>query len=364
MAHAARAQKLEAKVDEDPYQIPKIATSAKSAAASAAAAATVGVDIGGGAVTKAEQPPELVAEDEFAAGEDDSDQVKKRVTDELQSRRLAVMGTLRMPRPREAQLSSLSQQQQQEQEDASSSTALAVVSHSARRSLRRLNPSVIAALQREEQKVSVAPLRSLSDAATVRKVPKPPTAPPKPPMEVPVSDPTSPAPCHVSKDDTLVSLVDDVSPVPERREEDLRLPFLTEALYDMSPSPAQLRLQARQHGAQALQRVDKFVVRHADYGSVEFLAPVDVRALDVCRIVRFAPMAIAVYDGRRAQKLRPPRGQGLNVPSRVTLRHVWPVDPVSRQAAPTTDAATLADFEATLRDTCDKVQPDPDLMGT
>ncbi|KAF9586183.1 hypothetical protein BGW38_008808 [Lunasporangiospora selenospora] len=94
--------------------------------------------------------------------------------------------------------------------------------------------------------------------------------------------------------------------------------------YWMLPSLEELRKMSRSQ----LQRVENFKVGLPDYGSVDFLDPVDLTTVpslsSICgEIVIFKPRICQVYPDEHN---KPPRGQGLNVPAMISLERCWPLD--------------------------------------
>jgi len=81
-----------------------------------------------------------------------------------------------------------------------------------------------------------------------------------------------------------------------------------------------------------LQAVEDFTVGRVGYGTIRFLQPVDLTAVpsiaDVPgKIVCFEHMECTLYTDER---LRPPPGEGLNVPAKIALDRCWAVDKSTR----------------------------------
>ncbi|KAF9193867.1 hypothetical protein BGZ50_006921 [Haplosporangium sp. Z 11] len=92
--------------------------------------------------------------------------------------------------------------------------------------------------------------------------------------------------------------------------------------YWMSPTLEELRKMSRSE----LQHVENFKVGLPEYGSVDFLEPVDLTTVPslsaICgHIVIFRHKVCIVYPD---EQNKPPRGQGLNVPAIISLERCWP----------------------------------------
>ncbi|KAF9973765.1 hypothetical protein BGZ73_002983 [Actinomortierella ambigua] len=98
--------------------------------------------------------------------------------------------------------------------------------------------------------------------------------------------------------------------------------------YWMSPSLAELQKMSRD----ALKQVANFKVGNQKWGSVSFSAPVDLTGInlnDICgNLVKFSRKSCTVYPD---ESIKPPRGQGMNVPAIITLSHCWPLDKATRE---------------------------------
>ncbi len=75
-----------------------------------------------------------------------------------------------------------------------------------------------------------------------------------------------------------------------------------------------------------LSRVENFTVGRVGYGEVTFLQPVDLTTLKVIAdipggVVEFTERACVVYVD---ESIKPPVGEGLNVPAKITLQNCWP----------------------------------------
>jgi len=99
--------------------------------------------------------------------------------------------------------------------------------------------------------------------------------------------------------------------------------------YWMEPSLEELRKMTRSE----LQSVKNFKVGLPEYGSVDFLEPVDLTTVpslsSICgHIVVFSHKVCKVYPDEHN---KPPRGQGLNVPAIISLERCWPLDKRTRE---------------------------------
>lgn len=99
--------------------------------------------------------------------------------------------------------------------------------------------------------------------------------------------------------------------------------------YWMEPSLEELRKMTRSE----LQSVKNFKVGLPEFGSVDFLEPVDLTTVpslsSICgHIVIFSHKVCKVYPDEHN---KPPRGQGLNVPAIISLERCWPLDKRTRE---------------------------------
>lgn len=90
---------------------------------------------------------------------------------------------------------------------------------------------------------------------------------------------------------------------------------------ELTTTPAMDVLQ-RMPDAELVQ-VSNFTIRHAWFGSIRFLQPVDLRGLQIDKIVQFTSQSIEVY-GEDCPVAKPARGQGLNQPAEVVLSGCHP----------------------------------------
>ena len=127
--------------------------------------------------------------------------------------------------------------------------------------------------------------------------------------------------------------------------------------------PPLASLAALPDPATALAALPGFSVGRTGVGEVAFLAPVDVRGLDMGAVLTIQPGQVTAYDGwaeeggggdlgadtpRRRVKPRP--GAGLNAPALVTLRGMRPPPSSSskRKAGDPPSARSIAKFGARL----------------
>ncbi|KAJ1964552.1 hypothetical protein H4R35_007138, partial [Dimargaris xerosporica] len=105
--------------------------------------------------------------------------------------------------------------------------------------------------------------------------------------------------------------------------------LLDEAEYWTKPSLDHLH----QMDAAALSKVENFKCGLAGVGQVNFIKPVDLTTLDSVdeipgNIIIFDQMRCTVYPD---ESIKPPRGQGLNVPAIIALEGCWPIDKETRE---------------------------------
>lgn len=113
------------------------------------------------------------------------------------------------------------------------------------------------------------------------------------------------------------------------------LPQLRAVDYFTKPDKAALEAMA-QRDPDALARVENFTVGRRGVGTVRWLAPVDVRGLDLDALVKFQPREIRVYLD---EEDKPPVGEGLNQPAEVTLFGIYRLDKATGK--PMTDEKTV-----------------------
>jgi nuclear pore complex protein Nup98-Nup96 len=89
----------------------------------------------------------------------------------------------------------------------------------------------------------------------------------------------------------------------------------------------------RQMGEGYLSKIPNFTIGRSGFGEVTFLEPVDVTGFDLNdlfgKVVVFTEMELAVYPDDWEDK--PPQGQGLNRPARITLLNCYPRDKATKQ---------------------------------
>ncbi|GIM13387.1 hypothetical protein Vretimale_16534 [Volvox reticuliferus] len=96
--------------------------------------------------------------------------------------------------------------------------------------------------------------------------------------------------------------------------------FVSEG-YSFSPNVDELRLLHRQN-PENLATVSNFTVTREGVGKIRWVAPVDVRALMLDKIVSITYGQVAVYDDH----VKPPMGEGLNKPAEITLYGIYRKD--------------------------------------
>ena len=93
--------------------------------------------------------------------------------------------------------------------------------------------------------------------------------------------------------------------------------------YSMEPSLEVLRMLSEEKGEDALADVQDFVVSRQNFGSIRWLEPVDVRGLEIDRVVRIECGVIYVYP-ESSGVISPPAGEGLKKRAEVTLYECRP----------------------------------------
>ncbi|WIA23827.1 hypothetical protein OEZ85_013492 [Tetradesmus obliquus] len=116
-----------------------------------------------------------------------------------------------------------------------------------------------------------------------------------------------------------------------------RLGKLAALGYSTEPGDKELQALAAQNPA-ALSRLSGFRVERPGYGTLEWLAPVDVRGVDLGEIISIERGEVAVYmsSSEGAEPTKPPVGSGLNTACKVTLTGVM------KKAKPQQSAAAVA----------------------
>ena len=93
--------------------------------------------------------------------------------------------------------------------------------------------------------------------------------------------------------------------------------------YSIEPSPDMLRMLLEEKGEKALAQIEDFVVTRKNFGSVRWLEPVDIRGLEIDRVVRIERGVIYVYHEDSGVP-SPPPGEGLKKRAEVTLYECRP----------------------------------------
>ena len=101
------------------------------------------------------------------------------------------------------------------------------------------------------------------------------------------------------------------------------MPKLTGKGYSMHPTLEQMERMFERSGDEALAAVDNFSVSNEAFGRVKWLEPVDVRGLDLDKIVSFEQACLCLYP--EDQDIEPPEsGEGLKKRAEVTLYGILP----------------------------------------
>jgi nuclear pore complex protein Nup98-Nup96 len=136
----------------------------------------------------------------------------------------------------------------------------------------------------------------------------------------------SPARSERSPERRQVHFADDKENTPAKMTSEPRnaiLPKLNGAGYSMSPSIEQIERMFERNGDDALAALDNFTVSNETFGRVKWLEPVDVRGLDLDKIVSFEQACLCLYP--EDQDIEPPaEGEGLKKRAEVTLYGILP----------------------------------------
>ena len=101
------------------------------------------------------------------------------------------------------------------------------------------------------------------------------------------------------------------------------MPKLTGKGYSMHPTLEQMERMFERSGDEALAAIDNFSVSNEAFGRVKWLEPVDVRGLDLDKIVSFEQACLCLYP--EDQDIEPPEtGEGLKKRAEVTLYGILP----------------------------------------
>ncbi|CAF1286718.1 unnamed protein product [Rotaria magnacalcarata] len=112
-----------------------------------------------------------------------------------------------------------------------------------------------------------------------------------------------------------------------------RLPILTRDNYYMKPTISELKILFRDKGECIL---SQFTVGHEKYGSVTFYGRIDVAGLNLDEIIQINSHEVIVYSD---DNNKPSVGVELNLPARITLLSVYPIDRSTREEI--TDSARI-----------------------
>ncbi|CAF3334585.1 unnamed protein product [Rotaria socialis] len=112
-----------------------------------------------------------------------------------------------------------------------------------------------------------------------------------------------------------------------------RLPILTRDNYYMKPTISELKILFHDKGECIL---SQFTVGHEKYGSVTFYGRIDVAGLNLDEIIQINSHEVIVYSD---DNNKPSVGVELNLPARITLLSVYPIDRGTREEI--TDIARL-----------------------
>jgi len=130
-----------------------------------------------------------------------------------------------------------------------------------------------------------------------------------------------------------------------QEQNDHHVPKLTTKGYSMTPSFEDLKAMSEAD----LAAVSNFVVEREGFGSVAWDGAVDVRGIDLDRVISIEHKDVAVYDAEEAEGTKPPVGSKLNRPAVITMCKVFP----KNDSASTPDAKSK--FERKLAKTTKKM---------
>ncbi|CAF0854956.1 unnamed protein product [Rotaria sp. Silwood1] len=126
------------------------------------------------------------------------------------------------------------------------------------------------------------------------------------------------------------------------------LPKLTREYYYMRPSMSELKSLFDDQG-QCI--VKQFTVGHEKYGSVTFYGQVNVAGLDLDRIIEIDRHEVTVYPD---DNNKPPVGKELNIPARITLYGVYPIDRTTRKEITEIERIRAMNYNDYLREVTKK----------
>ena len=135
------------------------------------------------------------------------------------------------------------------------------------------------------------------------------------------------------------------SPTPRASVATGLVPTLTLDGYESSPSVAEL--SAMSEGD--LAAVTNFTVRRPGYGEVAWEGAVDVRGIDLDKVVLINPRDVSVYQAAEEEGTKPPVGTKLNRPAIITFEEVFPYDD------PQASNAAMEKFVDRLKKNCAKM---------
>ncbi|CAF3590685.1 unnamed protein product [Rotaria sordida] len=127
-----------------------------------------------------------------------------------------------------------------------------------------------------------------------------------------------------------------------------QLPKLTREYYYMKPSMLELKSSFNDQG-QCI--VKQFSVGHEKYGSVTFYGQINVAGLDLDRIIEIDRHEVTVYPD---DNNKPPVGKELNIPARITLHGVYPIDRTTRKEITDIERIKAMNYSDYLREVTKK----------
>jgi len=124
------------------------------------------------------------------------------------------------------------------------------------------------------------------------------------------------------------------------------LPILTKPGYYTLPSLDQMKSMSLEE----LSSIPSFIIGCKNKGAVEFESPTNVMNLNLDEIVKMNSRSIELYFD---DMVKPPRGDGLNKPARLTIYDCWAID--KKNGGFKKDEQSCQIYEKILREKCQKM---------
>ncbi|CAF0793373.1 unnamed protein product [Rotaria sordida] len=137
------------------------------------------------------------------------------------------------------------------------------------------------------------------------------------------------------------------SPIIQRKakqnSQDYHLPILTRNNYYMKPTISELKSLFNDNGECIL---SQFTVGHEKYGSVTFYGQINVTGLNLDEIIEINRHEVIVYPD---DNNKPLVGKELNLPARITLLDVYPIDRSTREEITDIERIKALNYDDYLR---------------